>query len=316
MMADSDTSRRWSDQERFAYQSGRRRPDFLKSMWRWMEDQYRVDTEDPAKKIHFHYHPALPPAFKRYYVDLRKIVRRFKQENAVFRAQRAERVGSLFRKKLSAKKAKKHKADHPPVDVGQFHPLADQAFANLRSTLPNRARHCLDLGNRLAEYEERGHLCSIASLCGRAQEIQKDALLAEVPPVWVQDLDALLTGMDLSASGSPHAAQALEGWIRRLDERLDDSLQHNWSEQITPPTPWAPPSGHVGVKEIMTDQRFMKNGKNPPRATIQDWVNRKDGSRVQAEQAPDTLETYYPESWVHEQIRRWNPRKPKDDPWR
>jgi hypothetical protein len=79
---------------------------------------------------------------------------------------------------------------------------------------------------------------------------------------------------------------------------------------------WEPPPGFVGMTNIMFDMRFKKNGKNPPRTTIQVWTDkaRKSGALVVGEtyiKAPDNKMVYVPESWVTGQIALWNPRADK-----
>ena len=76
------------------------------------------------------------------------------------------------------------------------------------------------------------------------------------------------------------------------------------------PTRWEPPTGYVGVKTVARDRRFRKNGKNPPRTTIQEWIRRAEqrGSPVKVIRAPDSKEVHLPEKWVHEQIALWHPR--------
>ena len=104
---------------------------------------------------------------------------------------------------------------------------------------------------------------------------------------------------------------------RRLDcdkrehkDLSDDTLTSGKSE-------WRPPEGYVGTKDIQHSRRFDKGGKNPVSSTIQRWVKRdkREAQETNREpirivQAPDTHENYYPEAWIHEQIRRWSPRKP------
>jgi hypothetical protein len=74
--------------------------------------------------------------------------------------------------------------------------------------------------------------------------------------------------------------------------------------------PWTPPPGYVGRKTICNDVRFRKKGKNPSPSTIDVWVKaaERDGQPVKIEKAPDSGENHYPEDWIIEQIRRWNPR--------
>ena len=67
---------------------------------------------------------------------------------------------------------------------------------------------------------------------------------------------------------------------------------------------WSPSPGYVGTKRIMRDERFRKNGKNPPRTTLQQWQK----SNPPVERAPDSGELFYPESWVLDCIRTWHPR--------
>lgn len=78
--------------------------------------------------------------------------------------------------------------------------------------------------------------------------------------------------------------------------------------------PWKPPLGYVGAKAIVSDERFQKDGRSPSRSTIQEWVDRskkKTDNNLSVVKDPATQECHYPELWVHAQIRRWNPRKPK-----
>lgn len=71
--------------------------------------------------------------------------------------------------------------------------------------------------------------------------------------------------------------------------------------------PWSPPAGYVGSKTIEHDERFRKNGKNPPRTTLQLWQNRSRDLKMV--QDPASNENYYPEEWVREQIKLWHPRR-------
>lgn len=73
------------------------------------------------------------------------------------------------------------------------------------------------------------------------------------------------------------------------------------------PSAWVPPPGFVGTKAITSSERFRKDGKNPPRTTIDHWITRA-GDTLKREMDPATREVYLPETWVLEQIRTWNPR--------
>lgn len=77
--------------------------------------------------------------------------------------------------------------------------------------------------------------------------------------------------------------------------------------------PWTPPPGYVGTNTIKYAGRFRKHGKNPASSTIQRWVERSgshsDSPVKKKVVDPVTHERYYPESWVKEQIQRWNPRQ-------
>jgi hypothetical protein len=86
-------------------------------------------------------------------------------------------------------------------------------------------------------------------------------------------------------------------------EQADMLLKSKYSHKTFE---WSPPAGTVGTKEIMSSPRFQKSGKNPPRATIQEWQNNSPPpSRTSAR---GTGESYYPEDWVVERIANWNPR--------
>jgi len=80
--------------------------------------------------------------------------------------------------------------------------------------------------------------------------------------------------------------------------------------ETTPKAAWQPPPGYVGVKTVCNDPRFQKNGKNPPRSTIDGWIDAaaRRRERITKVCAPDTREVHLPEEWVHERIREWNPR--------
>ncbi len=73
---------------------------------------------------------------------------------------------------------------------------------------------------------------------------------------------------------------------------------------------WEPTPGYIGVIEIMSHERFRKKGKNPPRTTIDAWINqsRNGDDPVSIEKAPDTQEVHLPESWVFKRIQIWSPR--------
>lgn len=100
---------------------------------------------------------------------------------------------------------------------------------------------------------------------------------------------------------------------------------------------WQPPPGFEGRKSVCTHQRFRKDGKNPPATTIDVWVKaaeragrtvthvRDPLSEERADDpvgrlehrellifhAPDSGECFYPERWIMDRIRTWNPRHPK-----
>lgn len=81
-------------------------------------------------------------------------------------------------------------------------------------------------------------------------------------------------------------------------------------EETAPRQEWQAPSGFVGTKEICHDERFQKDGKNPPRTTIDAWRNKPGKAGApQTHKAPDTGEVYLSEKWVQDQISHWNPRK-------
>lgn len=105
---------------------------------------------------------------------------------------------------------------------------------------------------------------------------------------------------------------SLEAHLRNLQEILDynDELGRNAAERRSKPTPWRPPEGYVGTKEICHDVRFRKSGKNPQPSTIQRWVERaaRENEPIEIVKAPDTGENFYPEAWIVRQIERWRPR--------
>jgi len=76
---------------------------------------------------------------------------------------------------------------------------------------------------------------------------------------------------------------------------------------------WQPRSGFVGTKTICNDRRFQKDGKNPPRTTIDVWITaaRNHDTPPETDYDPATNELYLPESWVFDQIYRWSPRRRK-----
>lgn len=75
-------------------------------------------------------------------------------------------------------------------------------------------------------------------------------------------------------------------------------------------TPWTAPPGYVSVSDIQHDPKFSKNGKNPPRTTIDYWMKTREheGSPVKSVKAPDNNEVHLPVSWVEECLLHWNPR--------
>ena len=75
---------------------------------------------------------------------------------------------------------------------------------------------------------------------------------------------------------------------------------------------WHTPSGYVGTNTIVHAERFRKNGKKPSPSTLQRWRERaeREHKPVKLERDPASGELCYPESWVTEQIKRWNPRCP------
>jgi hypothetical protein len=72
------------------------------------------------------------------------------------------------------------------------------------------------------------------------------------------------------------------------------------------PAIWKPPADYVGVKTILQDRRFRKDGKNPPRTTIQQWE--RDHSPPARVADPASGEIYLPETWVDERWKEWSPR--------
>lgn len=66
-----------------------------------------------------------------------------------------------------------------------------------------------------------------------------------------------------------------------------------------------PPPGYIGVKAITTALKYRKNGKNPPRSTIQRWVAAEKPRSTKRD--PETGECFYPESWVDRRWKRWMP---------
>jgi hypothetical protein len=107
----------------------------------------------------------------------------------------------------------------------------------------------------------------------------------------------------LPARDKPHV-RAILGEVRHDLE----------GSRTTPEAPalrkWQPKAGYIGVKTICTDARFRKNGKNPPRSTIEVWMKRAQRIRkpVKVVKAPDSGEVHLPEVWVLKQVKRWNPR--------
>ena len=69
---------------------------------------------------------------------------------------------------------------------------------------------------------------------------------------------------------------------------------------------WEPPEGYVRVSTIQGDEEYQKDGKNPPRTTIQQWETR---DRPDIVQDPATTENCYPKGWVSECMKKWSPRK-------
>ncbi len=116
---------------------------------------------------------------------------------------------------------------------------------------------------------------------------------------------------NLTSAGARFAAdmELLAAELRIADGARPD-LRSQRVQTLAQPS-WQPPEGYVGAKDILLDARFKKGGKNPPRSTLQDWERRskKSKSPVRVEKAPDTKECYYPEAWIFEQIRAWNPRR-------
>jgi len=73
---------------------------------------------------------------------------------------------------------------------------------------------------------------------------------------------------------------------------------------------WQCPDGYVSVDDIMLDPKYKKNGKNPPRTTIQKWEQKsiRNGDPVNCIKAPDSQTKHYPEFWVMVQVQLWHPR--------
>ncbi len=69
---------------------------------------------------------------------------------------------------------------------------------------------------------------------------------------------------------------------------------------------WSVPEGYVRVSEISNDSAFKKNGKSPPRTTVQRWADKP--SAPEAVKDPATGENCYPREWVMEQRAQWAPR--------
>lgn len=78
----------------------------------------------------------------------------------------------------------------------------------------------------------------------------------------------------------------------------------------TKPRSWEPPEGFVGTKTIIRDLRFHKNGKNPPRTTIDGWIAaaKQRGEAPERHYAQGSGELFLREDWVMNRIASWNPR--------
>ncbi len=85
------------------------------------------------------------------------------------------------------------------------------------------------------------------------------------------------------------------------------------ADKHSPFREWGPPEGYVGTKTITLDQRFRKDGKNPPRTTIDAWyaAAKRAGQAPAKAHDPSTHELFLPESWVHERMATWSPRASK-----
>lgn len=100
-------------------------------------------------------------------------------------------------------------------------------------------------------------------------------------------------------------------WMDRQRMKMRISTNDTAASGGTPASnTWQPPAGFVGVKAIGLDPRFSKNGKNPPRTTIQNWqeTDTRNGKPPEVITAPDNGEVHLPEVWVMDHIARWTPR--------
>lgn len=114
---------------------------------------------------------------------------------------------------------------------------------------------------------------------------------------------------------SPLILTEREQWIARMFDRLHEKgitealFGENEDTDVAKPVRqvpqrWTPSPGYVGMKEIQTHLRFQKDGTNPSRSTMQDWLLKPHDQEV----APDTKEIYVREDWINEQINQWSPR--------
>jgi hypothetical protein len=103
----------------------------------------------------------------------------------------------------------------------------------------------------------------------------------------------------------PEIAAALRGDCERRGLVPPSPTDATTQPEATP-APWEPPAGYVSVSDIMSKPEFRKDGKNPPRTTIQKWA---DTDGMEAVKAPDTQECHYPREWAKGHVKTWNPRK-------
>lgn len=196
----------------------------------------------------------------------------------------------------------------PSTKTGEAMSIPDPVLSALQDLeskqTPDRAADTLD---QLGFTEEVLEYCERHGLLQFGNEVGEDPLDGPVR-YWV----------DWSPWRGPHDSRvrlAPKARAVLAEFRLVQPKRGNPAGK-TRPLEWTPPPGYVGRKTICRDQRFQKNGKNPPATTIDVWVRSSEsaGTAVRIEVDPANRENYYPKDWVMQRIARWNPRPFKRKP--
>lgn len=167
----------------------------------------------------------------------------------------------------------------------------------LRLTWRTRDSLWMDVDMIESESDEHGHELMVRAsvndgplLLNRPYHIHEPINEVEFQHLW---------GLGLSDRG--------RAWL------WQNELTNDVGSQLSPPSmgsagvvSWTPPPGFVGVKRILHDATYRKEGKNPSRSTIQQWERKEQPPK--RERDPQSGEIYFPKDWVDKHWKKWKPR--------